>query len=76
LFRFYWRLKSKHKPNWKIQPLTLIGIIIVGITNTFMDAFWALGKTRIAVKLLIIPPSDGIEAVLGKEAKYCSKNFL
>jgi len=32
----------------------LIGIIIVGITNTFMDAFWALGKTKIAVKLLII----------------------
>ncbi|OGD57018.1 hypothetical protein A3E73_01740, partial [Candidatus Beckwithbacteria bacterium RIFCSPHIGHO2_12_FULL_47_17] len=30
----------------------LIGIIIVGITNTFMDAFWALGKTKIAVKLL------------------------
>ena len=32
----------------------LIGIIIVGITNTFMDALWALGKTRITVKLLII----------------------
>src|SRR3972149_9624424 len=32
----------------------LVGIIIVGITNTFMDAFWALGKTKIAVKLLII----------------------
>lgn len=32
----------------------LLGIIIVGITNTFMDALWALGKTRIAVKLLII----------------------
>lgn len=32
----------------------LLGIIIVGITNTFMDAFWALGKTKIAVKLLII----------------------
>ncbi len=31
----------------------LTGIIIVGITNTFMDAFWALGKTRVAVKLLI-----------------------
>ncbi|HKZ35413.1 MAG TPA: oligosaccharide flippase family protein [Patescibacteria group bacterium] len=32
----------------------LVGILIVGITNTFMDAFWALGKTKIAVKLLII----------------------
>jgi len=32
----------------------LFGIIIVGITNTFMDAFWALGKTKIAVKLLIV----------------------
>lgn len=32
----------------------LTGIIIVGITNTFMDVFWALGKTKIAVRLLII----------------------
>ncbi|MDZ4228849.1 MAG: oligosaccharide flippase family protein [Patescibacteria group bacterium] len=32
----------------------LVGILVVGITNTFMDALWALGKTRIAVKLLII----------------------
>jgi len=30
------------------------GILVVGITNTFMDSLWALGKTRIAVKLLII----------------------
>ena len=32
----------------------LTGIIIVGITNTFMDALWALGKTKIAIKLLLI----------------------
>lgn len=32
----------------------LLGILIVGITNTFMDALWALGQTKIAVKLLII----------------------
>ncbi len=30
------------------------GILVVGITNTFMDSLWALGKTKIAVKLLII----------------------
>ncbi|MBU1500334.1 oligosaccharide flippase family protein [Patescibacteria group bacterium] len=32
----------------------LFGILVVGITNTFMDSLWALGKTKIAVKLLII----------------------
>ncbi|MFH0943418.1 MAG: lipopolysaccharide biosynthesis protein [Candidatus Beckwithbacteria bacterium] len=32
----------------------LLGILVVGITNTFMDSLWALGKTKIAVKLLII----------------------
>lgn len=32
----------------------LFGILVVGIANTFMDTFWALGQTRIAVKLLII----------------------
>jgi len=32
----------------------LLGILVVGIANTFMDTFWALGKTKIAVKLLII----------------------
>lgn len=32
----------------------LTGILIVGVTNTFMDTLWALGKTKIAVKLLIL----------------------
>lgn len=32
----------------------LMGILVVGIANTFMDTFWALGKTKIAVKLLVI----------------------
>lgn len=32
----------------------LVGILVVGVANTFMDTFWALGKTKIAVKLLII----------------------
>ena len=32
----------------------LTGILVVGIANTFMDTFWALGKTKIAIKLLII----------------------
>lgn len=32
----------------------LLGILVVGITNTFMDSLWALGKTKIAVKLLVI----------------------
>jgi O-antigen/teichoic acid export membrane protein len=32
----------------------LTGILIVGITNTFMDVFWALGKTKVAVNFLII----------------------
>lgn len=32
----------------------LLGILVVGVANTFMDTFWALGKTKIAVKLLII----------------------
>jgi len=34
--------------------LHLSGILVVGIANTFMDTFWALGKTKIAVRLLII----------------------
>lgn len=34
--------------------LHLLGIIVVGITNTFMDALWALGQTKTAVKLLIV----------------------
>lgn len=32
----------------------LFGILVVGIANIFMDTFWALGKTKIAVRLLII----------------------
>ena len=32
----------------------LFGILVVGIANSFMDTFWALGKTKIAVRLLII----------------------
>lgn len=32
----------------------LFGILVVGIANTFMDTLWALGKTKIATKLLII----------------------
>ncbi len=32
----------------------LFGILVVGITNTFMDSFWAMGKTKIAIRLLII----------------------
>jgi PST family polysaccharide transporter len=32
----------------------LLGILVVGVANTFMDTFWAMGKTKIAVKLLII----------------------
>jgi PST family polysaccharide transporter len=32
----------------------LFGILVVGIANVFMDTFWALGKTKIAVRLLII----------------------
>lgn len=32
----------------------LFGILVVGIANTFMDSFWALGKTKIAIKLLLI----------------------
>lgn len=32
----------------------LTGILVVGVANSFMDTFWALGKTRIGVKLLII----------------------
>ncbi len=32
----------------------LTGIIIVGITNTFMDVFWALGRTKMAVKFLVL----------------------
>ena len=34
--------------------LHLLGILVVGISNTFMDTFWAMGKTKIAVKLLVI----------------------
>src|SRR3972149_5912588 len=34
--------------------LPLLGILVVGISNTFMDTFWAMGKTKIAVKLLVI----------------------
>lgn len=32
----------------------LFGILVVGIANTFMDSFWALGKTKVAIKLLVI----------------------
>jgi len=32
----------------------LFGILVVGVANTFMDTFWALGKTKIAIRLLII----------------------
>jgi len=32
----------------------LFGILVVGIANTFMDSFWAMGKTKIAIRLLII----------------------
>ncbi|AKM79486.1 MAG: Polysaccharide biosynthesis protein [Candidatus Beckwithbacteria bacterium GW2011_GWB1_47_15] len=32
----------------------LFGILVVGVANTFMDSFWAMGKTKIAIKLLII----------------------
>src|SRR3990167_3963056 len=34
--------------------LHLLGILVVGISNTFMDTFWAMGKTKIAVKLLVV----------------------
>ncbi len=32
----------------------LTGILVVGVANVFMDTFWALGKTKLAVKLLIL----------------------
>jgi O-antigen/teichoic acid export membrane protein len=32
----------------------LFGILVVGVANIFMDTFWALGKTKIAIRLLLI----------------------
>ena len=45
---------SKWLPALPAFYLHLTGILIVGITNTFMDSLWALGRTKTAVKLLII----------------------
>lgn len=45
---------SKWQPALTAFYIHLLGILIVGITNTFMDSLWALGRTKIAVKLLIL----------------------
>ena len=31
-----------------------IGILVVGIANTFMNTFWSLGRVKIATKLMIV----------------------
>lgn len=31
-----------------------LGILVVGVANTFMNAFWSLGKVKIATRLMII----------------------
>ncbi|OGD63415.1 hypothetical protein A2160_03005 [Candidatus Beckwithbacteria bacterium RBG_13_42_9] len=45
---------SKWLPALPAFYIHLSGILVVGISNSFMDAFWALGKTKVALRLLII----------------------